>query len=375
MSRKAVDGGRDEHGARTLGAGVFLLLAGVSVALLVISVPLGLAVLAGSVVAGVLAARKRTAVEGLTGGPVDASERLEGFIIDPLAPGDEEPLVFDLPHHEHQQWTAELPAHEPAPVVRPPNIFEPPQILEPRRSYTPRPAQEPVVRPTAEELLSAAEAEIAAGLDAELDAVLEPDFDTELDAELEAELGADFDTVDLADLPPLEDEFERDRRIANLRSAHAEAVEQLNVAIARWHQLVGDDADPHDPEPVIRAHDPQLVFDPRHIDASPTVRTVASYHRSTQARWRVLWASLGADEVPGAAEVDEVLSSMLADWDGAAAELAQLEAAEARAAARSVLARPLVMVEPSAWISDARLEQLLSSLPDETDVVVVERAG
>ena len=202
-----------------------------------------------------------------------------------------------------------------------------------------------------------------------------PSLDAGLDAELHADLDAELDTVDLADLPPLEDEFERDRRIANLRSAHAEAVEQLNVAIARWHQLVGDDADPYDPEPVIRAHDPQLVFDPRHIDASPTVRTVASYHRSTQARWRVLWASLGADEVPGPADVDEVLASMLADWDGAAAELAQLEAAEARAAARTVLARPLVMVEPSAWISDARLEQLLSSLPDETDVVVVERAG
>jgi hypothetical protein len=371
MSRKAGEGGRDEHGARTLGTGVFLLLAGVSVALLIISVPLGLAALAASVGAGVLAARKRTSVEGLPGGPVDASERLEGFIIDPLEPGDAEPLFFDHPHHEHQQWTEELPTHEPAPVVRPPNIFEPPQILEPRRRFEPRPAEEPVVRATAEELLSAAEAEIAAGLDAGL----EPDFDTELDAELEAELGADFDTVDLADLPPLEDEFERDRRIANLRSAHAEAVEQLNVAIARWHQLVGDDADPYDPEPVIRAHDPQLVFDPRHIDASPTVRTVASYHRSTQARWRVLWASLGAEDVPGPDEVDEVLASMLADWDGAAAELAQLEAAEARAAARTVLARPLVMVEPSAWISDARLEQLLSSLPDETDVVVVERAG
>ena len=374
MSRKADGGGRDEHGARTLGAGVFLLLAGVSVALLVISVPLGLVALVASVGAGVLAARKRTSVEGLPGGPVDAGERLEGFIVDPLDPRDE-PRLLDHAHHEHQQWTEELQAHEPAPVVRPPNIFEPPQILEPRRSYRPRPAQEPVVRPTAEELLSAAEAEIAAGLDAQLDAVLEPDFDTDLDAQLDAELDVDVTTVDLADLPPLEDEFERDRRIANLRSAHAEAVEQLNVAVARWHQLVGDDADPHDPEPVLRAHDPQLVFDPRHIDASPTVRTVASYHRSTQARWRVLWASLGAHEVPGADEVDEVLSSMLADWDGAAAELAQLEAAEARAAARTVLARPLVMVEPSAWISDTRLEQLLSSLPDETDVVVVERAG
>jgi hypothetical protein len=34
-----------------------------------------------------------------------------------------------------------------------------------------------------------------------------------------------------------------------------------------------------------------------------------------------------------------------------------------------------VVVEPSAWISEGRLDQVLSSLPDETDVVVVERAS
>lgn len=370
----SADAGGDgnEHGARTLGTGVFLLLAGASIALLVISIPLGIAALVASAAAGVLAARKRTSVEGLSGGPVDSSDRLEGFIIDPLASGEAAP--FDPPV-ARQQWRDDVDlALYPDQSER----FEPPRGTHidevPRYGDDPAERDDEVARfePSFEPSFEPGD-ELGSLAPFERGANDQLFFATDVEP-AEQVSDVDFDLA-LAELAPLEDELERDRRIGHLRSTHAAAAEELNVALARWHQLVGDDADPYDPEPVIRAHDPQHEFDPRHVDASPTVRTVAAYHRSTQARWRVLWASLGADEVPDPAEVEDVLATMLAEHDAAASELAELEAARTRAEARAVLARPIVLVEPSAWISQSRLDQLLSSVPDETAVVLVEHAG
>lgn len=353
---------RDESGARTVGTGVFLLLAGLSVALMAINLPVGVAGLVASAAAGFVAARRRTAAVGLPGGTVDPEARLEGFVIDPLEGADasvagwangvgrEPPAVADTdplgaevpppPADEQRFVAADEPEPEPVDVVGAVDAvdafdaFDAPQADGP---FAGEPRPEPAFEPF------------------ESFESFEPALDTGFD--------------------PDPEEVARDERAGELRAAHAAAVEELNVAIARWHQLVGDDADPFDPEPVIRAHDPQLAFDPRQIEASPTVRTVASYHRRTQARWRVLWAGLGLDEVPHPDDVESVLGHLLADHHAAIADRERLEAAEARARARQVLRRPLVLAEPAAWISEGRLEQLLASLPDETEVVVVERAA
>jgi hypothetical protein len=103
------------------------------------------------------------------------------------------------------------------------------------------------------------------------------------------------------------------------------------------------------------------------------VRTVAAFHRKAQARWRVLWASFGVEEPPEPERLDLVLEDLLGDLHHARGELRELEAAEARAAARATVARPLVLVEPSTWLSGSRLTQLLASLPADGRAVIVER--
>jgi len=50
-----------------------------------------------------------------------------------------------------------------------------------------------------------------------------------------------------------------------------------------------------------------------------------------------------------------------------------LEAAEAALAAREVLRRPLLLVEPRVWVAPGRLAQLLASVPPDGEVVLVER--
>ena len=120
----------------------------------------------------------------------------------------------------------------------------------------------------------------------------------------------------------------------------------MRTARRRWHQLAGIDADPYDAEAVIRAHDPQLAFDERVALASPTVRTVAAFHRKAQARWRVLWAGLGHDEPPEPEDLEATLDDVLGDHRRRQADLRLLEAAEARASAEADARRPLVLVEP-----------------------------
>jgi hypothetical protein len=160
---------------------------------------------------------------------------------------------------------------------------------------------------------------------------------------------------------------------AVLIAEREEAIERLRVIEARWHRLAGPDADPLSPEAAIRAHDPQLLYDPQLAEASPTVRTVAAFHRKAQARWRVLWASFGVEEPPEPERLDLVLEDLLGDLHHARGELRELEAAEARAAARATVARALVLVEPSSWLSPPRLTQLLASLPADGRAIVVER--
>lgn len=163
-----------------------------------------------------------------------------------------------------------------------------------------------------------------------------------------------------------------DRRV-RLEAARDEAHELLRVAANRWHQLAGPSADPHDAELVVRAHDPQLAYDERIARSSPTVRTVAAFHRRVQARWKVLWAELGREEPPAPEALEPVLESLLGDVWRAQAECRRLEEAEARAAAAAQVRRPLLLVEPRSWVAPGRLAQLLSSVPPEGEVVLVEQ--
>lgn len=163
-----------------------------------------------------------------------------------------------------------------------------------------------------------------------------------------------------------------DRRVA-LDATRDEAEEEVRATRRRWHQLAGADADPYDIDAVIRVHDPQLAFDARVADASPTVRTVAAFHRKAQARWRVLWNAIGHDDPPEPEELDAVLDDLLGEHRRRQAELRRLEAAEERAAAAVEARTPLVLVEPSAWVSSGRLAQLLASVPPQGEVFVVER--
>jgi hypothetical protein len=192
----------------------------------------------------------------------------------------------------------------------------------------------------------------------------------------EAEPDPVFTPLPVDDDPPIDDDADPwlDERV-RLDAARDEAEEEVRTTRRRWHQLAGMDADPYDTDSVVRAHDPQLAFDARVADASPTVRTVAAFHRKAQARWRVLWNAIGHDDPPEADDLDAVLEDLLGDHRRRQADLRRLEAAEARAAAELEARKALVLVEPSTWVSSGRLGQLLSSIPPQGEVVVVERTG
>jgi hypothetical protein len=152
-----------------------------------------------------------------------------------------------------------------------------------------------------------------------------------------------------------------------------EAEEQLRVARNRWHQLAGPSADPHDVESVIRAHDPQLAYTALAAETSPTVRTVAAFHRKAQARWKVLWAALGHEQAPEPEELEAVLDDLLGDHRRATAEARHLAEAEARIVAEEDVKRPIVLAEPSVWLNEGQLRQLLASVPPHGRVIIIER--
>jgi len=195
----------------------------------------------------------------------------------------------------------------------------------------------------------------------------------EADAALDPEPDPDPVFTPLADPEPDADPW-LDERVA-LDAARDEAEEEVRTTRRRWHQLAGIDADPYDTDAVVRLHDPQLAFDARVAEASPTVRTVAAFHRKAQARWRVLWNAIGHDDPPDPDDLDAVLDALLGEHRRRQADLHRLDAAEARAAAEVSARKPLVLVEPSSWVSPGRLAQLLSSIPPQGAVVVIERPG
>ena len=209
-----------------------------------------------------------------------------------------------------------------------------------------------------------------------LPTVDEPEPEPEAAAEPEPEPDPDpVITPFPIDEPPADDADPwLDERVA-LDAARDEAEERVRTTRRRWHQLAGIDADPYDTDAVVRAHDPQLAFDARVADASPTVRTVAAFHRKAQARWRVLWNAIGHDDPPEPDALEAVLDDLLGDHRRRQADLQRLVDAEGRAAAEVEARKPLVLVEPSAWVSSGRLAQLLSSVPPQGTVVVVERTG
>jgi hypothetical protein len=89
----------------------------------------------------------------------------------------------------------------------------------------------------------------------------------------------------------------------------------------------------------------------------------------------VLWNAIGQDDPPDADDLDAVLEALLGDHRRRQADLRRLVDAEARAAAEAEARTPLVLVEPATWVSPARLAQLLSSIPPQGEVLVVERTG
>ncbi len=124
---------------------------------------------------------------------------------------------------------------------------------------------------------------------------------------------------------------------------------------------------------MIRAHDPQLAHTAAAAEMSPTVRTVAAFHRKAQARWKVLWAALGQEQAPDPEQLEAVLDDLLGDHRQARADAQALADAEARVIAAEEVHRPIVLAEPSAWLTSDQLRQLLASMPPRGRVVVIER--
>ena len=367
LSRQAADGGRDEHGARTRAPACSSSSTRSGRRCSSISVPLGLAVLAASVVAGVLAARKRTAVEGLTGGPsMPASASRASSSTSSLPATPAAALRPRPPRAPAVDRGARRRTSRPRSSDRPTSSSR--LRSSNRAGVRPRPAEEPVVRATAEELLAAAEAEIAAELDAELPEPLRAPRRPRCRARHRRPRRPAAARGRVRARPP-----HRQPAICARRSGRAAQRGHRPLAPARRRRRRPPRPRAGHPGP----RPPARASTPGSPTRSPTVRTVAAFHRSAQARWRVLWASLGADEAPDPDELDDTLDDgRSATSDGAAPSSAQLEAAEARVAAPTpIVRRPLVLVEPQPRGSaTARLGQLLVlDARRRATVVVVER--
>jgi len=121
-------------------------------------------------------------------------------------------------------------------------------------------------------------------------------------------------------------------------------------------------------------HDPQFVITDAATRTSPTVRTVNAVHRKAMARWKIAWAALGYDEAPA---VEDFEAQLIRIGGRSGAQAQQVEsrrkAAEAWENAGAIIDRPMILVEPEAWIDEAELEALLATLPAGVEVVVVTR--
>jgi hypothetical protein len=166
-------------------------------------------------------------------------------------------------------------------------------------------------------------------------------------------------------------------RRAQLDAAKESAVERLRSARRHWESLVGPGADPHDVESLLRVRDPQLELVGAASKTSPTVRTVSAVHRSVQARWTVAWATVGYDEPPPPAKIDEHLDLLesLHGEGGAEAARSRLAAARVWSDACATIDRPIVLVSPDAWLPPDELESMAGGLPAGAEVVIVQRGA
>jgi hypothetical protein len=175
--------------------------------------------------------------------------------------------------------------------------------------------------------------------------------------------------------PALSDDEWRARH-DQIEQTKERAGERLRSARKHWESLVGLDADPHNVDDVLRVRDPQLELVGAASKSSPTVRTVSAVHRRTLARWRVAWASVGYDDPPDLDDVGPQLDRLRASG-GAAADAARerLAAAQAWRDACAAIDRPIVLVEPEAWLPEDQLEAMLGTLPAGAEVIIVEADG
>lgn len=145
----------------------------------------------------------------------------------------------------------------------------------------------------------------------------------------------------------------------------------VDAARERWHALAGDGADPRDPTALL-VHAP-AADRPDPVAESPTLGAVAGVHRKVQARWRVQWAAVDGGEPPDPEHLEIAIAGLDGRRQRATEDLARLERAERRAATTAALTRPLVVVEPRRWAAADDLGQLLARLPEEAQVIVIER--
>ena len=164
-------------------------------------------------------------------------------------------------------------------------------------------------------------------------------------------------------------------RRAQFDAARERALERVRSARRHWETLVGPDADPYDLDAVLRMHDAQFVITDAASRTSPTVRTVNAVHRKATARWKIAWAALGIETPPPLEDFEAQLVRLGAGTSHADAQMveARLKAAEAWENAGAIIDRPMILVEPSSWVSDDELHSMLATLPAGAEVILVQR--
>ena len=135
-----------------------------------------------------------------------------------------------------------------------------------------------------------------------------------------------------------------------------DAEEQLRVARNRWHQLAGPTADPHDVEAVIQGPRPPARLQPR---PRRDVPDRADAWPPSTARPRPVGRCCGPpsdrSRRPDPEQLEAVLDDLLGEHRRAVADAQALAEAEARVAAAEEVHRPIVLAEPSAWLTPDQL--------------------
>jgi hypothetical protein len=164
-------------------------------------------------------------------------------------------------------------------------------------------------------------------------------------------------------------------RRAQLEANRERSLERVRSARRHWETLAGPEADPYDLDSVLRVHDPQFAITGAATKTSPTVRTVNAVHRMAMARWKVAWAALGYESPPPLEEFDQHVARLGGAPSSPDVEKAEqrLKAAEAWSDAGATIDRPLILVEPEAWLPEDEFEALLGTLPAGAEVILVTR--